>query len=126
MKFISEMYKSSEAFQMFSMNSAIGKRESDALIESLREIGTFSKVTERIIVVMIENQRFKFIKKIADHYQKLYQTFNKEEKITIISAADLDAGQKKQVQEALKQNPQNQGKEFVIEYQVDGAIQGGL
>ena len=51
---------------------------------------------------------------------------NKEEKITIISAAELNDGQQSQVLEALKANPKNEGKQFVIQYTVDPSIQGGL
>jgi len=76
--------------------------------------------------VLIENRRFKFINEIASHYQKLYQTFNKEEKITIISAKDLSVSERKEVKLALKENPQNQGKEFIIEYSIDATILGGL
>ena len=52
--------------------------------------------------------------------------FNKEEKITIISAEELTADQQDQVLAAVKANPENAGKEFTIEYTVDAAIQGGL
>ena len=59
-------------------------------------------------------------------YKNLYKQFNKEEKITIISAEELTSAQQNQVLEALKANPENQGKAFTIEYTVDAAIQGGL
>lgn len=52
--------------------------------------------------------------------------FNKEEKITIISAEELSDSQQEQVLAAVKANPGNAGKEFTIEYTVDPAIQGGL
>jgi F0F1-type ATP synthase delta subunit len=42
-----------------------------------------------------------FIKEIAEKYQKLYQLFNKEEKITIISAYPLSGEEEKQVLSAL-------------------------
>ena len=67
-----------------------------------------------------------YIKEITEKYQKLYQQFNKEEKITIISAVQLSSDEEKQVLGALKTNPQNQGKEFVIEFKVDETILGGL
>jgi F-type H+-transporting ATPase subunit O len=67
-----------------------------------------------------------FIKEVAEKYAKLYQQFNKEEKITIISAYRLSQDEEQQVLKALKSNPQNQGKEFVIEFKVDETILGGL
>ena len=63
---------------------------------------------------------------IADKYIKLYKTLNKEEKITIISAEDLSQGEKDEVLDALKANPQNEGKEFILDFSVDSTIQGGL
>lgn len=67
-----------------------------------------------------------FIKDIADRYTKLYQQFNKEEKITIISAQPLNDEEQRQVLSALRENPQNSGKDFVIDYKVDESIIGGL
>ena len=126
MRFIEELYKNSEVFMMFTRNQAIGNKECEALISSMKQMGAFQDITYKIIEVLIENRRFKFINEIASHYQKLYQTFNKEEKIIIISAKDLSVSERKEVEQALKENPQNQGKEFIIEYSVDAAILGGL
>lgn len=67
-----------------------------------------------------------FIKEISEKYAKLYQQFNKEEKITVISASTLSAEDQQSVLNALKSNPQNKDKEFVIEFKVDGSILGGL
>ena len=86
----------------------------------------FHEVTTHFLTVLAENKRLIYIKEIAGKYQKLYQQFNKEEKITIISAEDLTNDQKSQVLAALQANPQNTGKAFTIEYQVDKTIQGGL
>jgi len=62
-------------------------------------------VTIRFIEVLAENKRLMFIKDIADRYSKLYQQFNKEEKITIISAYPLNEDEQRQVLSALKENP---------------------
>ena len=86
----------------------------------------FSPVTIRFIEVLAENKRIKFIQDTAQKYAKLYQQFNKEEKITIISAKKLSSQEEADVLAALKANPQNQGKEFVIEFQIDESIKGGL
>lgn len=68
------------------------------------------------LVVLAENKRLIYIKEIASKYQKLYQQFNKEEKITIISAEELNTRQQSEVLSALQANPQNAGKAFTIEY----------
>ena len=76
--------------------------------------------------MLVENKRLNFIDSIAEKFVKLYQEFNKEEKITIISASELSSDQKSQVLSALQANPQNEGKQFTIDYEVDETILGGL
>lgn len=76
--------------------------------------------------VLAENKRLIYISGIAKRYQKLYQQFNKEEKITIISAETLDSAEQQEVLIALQSNPQNDGKEFTLDFTVDPAIKGGL
>lgn len=46
-----------------------------------------------------------FIAEIASKYKKLYQQFNKEEKITVISAFKLSSDEEGEVLSALKSNP---------------------
>ena len=78
------------------------------------------------MVVLTENKRLCQINDIAEKYVKLYAAFNKEEKVTIISAGDLTSDQKSQVVAALQANPQNSGKQFIVDYEVDETIMGGL
>ncbi len=56
----------------------------------------------------------------------MYQQFNKEEKITIISAQELSDSQKADVLDALNANPANADKDFQCQYQIDEGIIGGL
>ena len=111
---------------MFTQNAGVGLREIRQFNAGLQEAGDFHKVTLRFIEVLAENKRLMFIKEVGDKYAKLYQQFNKEEKITVISAYKLSGEEEQQVHKALKANPQNQGKEFVIEYKIDENILGGL
>ncbi len=76
--------------------------------------------------MLAESKRLIYLKEIATKFSKLYTQLNKEEKITIISAYDLSKGQQDQVLDALKANPKNEGKQFVIQFTVDPLIQGGL
>jgi len=80
----------------------------------------------KFMEILAENKRLIFLREICDKFVKLYGEFNKEEKITIISAEELTGAQEAQVLDALKANPENQGKEFTIEYKVDSSILGGL
>ena len=107
MKFLGELYANSESFQMFTLNAGVGVKEIRQFNEGLKQSGDFHPVTIRFIEVLAENKRLMFIKEVADKYAKLYQQFNKEEKITIISAKRLSQDEEQQVLSALKANPQN-------------------
>jgi ATP synthase F1 delta subunit len=126
MKFLGELYQNSESFQLFTQNAGVGIKEIRQFNVGLQEAGDFHQVTLRFIEVLAENKRLMFIKEVAEKYAKLYQQFNKEEKITIISAYTLSKDEETQVLHSLKANPQNQGKEFFIEFKVDESILGGL
>jgi len=120
------LYQHSDQFRLFTENGGVGGKEIAQLNQALQETAPFSKTTLNFLTVPAENKRLNFIDEVADKYAKLYQQFNKEEKITIISAAPLDADKKAQVVAALQANPQNEGKQFTIDYEVDETILGGL
>lgn len=89
-------------------------------------MGDFDDTTIRFIEVLAENKRLVYIKEVADRYVKLYQQFNKEEKITVISAYKLSQSEEREILDALKANPQNAGKEFQLDFKIDESIKGGL
>ena len=126
LKFLQEMYKHSDQFRLFTENGGVGANEIAELNKALKETAPFSDTTLRFLTVLAENKRLNFIDEIAEKYAKLYQEFNKEEKITIISASPLTSEQQSQVVSALQANPQNEGKQFTIDYEVDETILGGL
>lgn len=126
MYYLSELYKHSDVFRQFTENAGVGNKEIAELNKVLSETAEFNPITHHFLTILAENKRLIFIKDIAGKYQKLYQQFNKEEKITIISAETLTSVQQSQVLAAFQENPQNAGKAFTIEYQVDKLIQGGL
>lgn len=110
MRFLQEIYRNSETFRLFTENGGVGVKEVEQLCDALRETAPFSDTTFRFLTVLAENKRLSQVSDIAEKYAKLYQEFNKEEKITIISATDLSDAQKEQVVAALAANPQNAGK----------------
>jgi len=126
MKFIADMYKGSETFRQFTEFPGTSSKEFEALKTSLTQAGQFHDLTFKFLEVLMDNKRFKFIKKVADKYMKLYQQFNKEQKITIISATELGQSEKDEVLSALSENPQNQGVQFSLDFRVDPTIIGGL
>ena len=126
LRFMQEIYRNSEQFRLFTENGGVGSKEIAQLNAALQETAPFSDTTMRFLTVLAENKRLNQINDIAEKYAKLYQEFNKEEKITIISAMDLTEDQKSQVVSALQANPSNEGKQFTIDYEVDETIMGGL
>jgi F-type H+-transporting ATPase subunit O len=67
-----------------------------------------------------------YVNEMAKKYIKTYLLLTKEEKITIISAQELTNDEKSQVKKALEENPENEGKTFIIDYTVNPTIKGGL
>jgi len=92
----------------------------------LTEMADFHPATIRFLEVLAENKRLVYLKGIAERYAKLYQQVNKEEKITIISATELNDSERAEVLAALKENPHNAGKQFNVDYTIDETIGGGL
>ena len=125
-KYLQELFTHCESFRLFTENQGVGAKEIKELNKALQATAPFSEVTLKFLEVLAENKRLVYISQIADRYSKFYQEFNKEEKVTIISAKELTDAQKADVLSALKANPQNQGKEFTVEYEIDATIGGGL
>jgi len=126
MYYLLELYKKVEQFKLFTENAGLSKEEIVEFNKGLADVGQFQGVTFRFIELLGENKRFMYIGDIAEKYLKYYQLVSKEEKITIISAYDLNKEEKNQVLEALKKNPENEGKEFQLAFTVDQTIVGGL
>ena len=126
MKFIEALHRNSESFKLFTENGGIGSKQIKQFNKDLHEVAPMQDVTLRFIEVCSENKKMSYLRDIAMKYQKFYAQFTKEEKITIISANPLTKQQESEVLEALKANPNNQGKDFQLEFNVDGSIIGGL
>lgn len=90
---------------MFTQNAGVGNKEIQQFNSALKSIGDFHPLTIKFLEVLAENKRLTFISGIATRYVKLYQQFNKEEKITIISADTLSSSEQAEVLEALRANP---------------------
>ena len=68
---------------MFTENAGVGAKEIAQLNSALQETAPFSATTLTFLEVLAENKRLVFIREISEKYAKLYQEFNKEEKVTI-------------------------------------------
>ena len=91
--YIKSLYDNSESFKLFTQNAGVGAKEIAAFNSALGSLGDFHPLTIKFLEVLAENKRLTFISGIADRYVKLYQQFNKEEKITIISAEELTSSE---------------------------------
>jgi F-type H+-transporting ATPase subunit O len=91
MMYLKELHTHCDHFRLFTENQGVGEKEIIALNGALRETAPFSDVTYKFLEVLAVNKRLVFISQIADRYAKLYQEFNREEKVTIISAKELNA-----------------------------------
>lgn len=69
--------------------------------QGLRDVADFHEQTYKFLEILAENKRLVYLKGIAERYAKLYQQVNKEEKITIISATELNDSEKAEVLAAL-------------------------
>lgn len=101
MDFIRGVYKESESFKMFTKNSGLSAGDMDYINLELKETGEVSDVTTKFLRVLSDNKRLDFIDEIASKFMNQYRVLNKEEKITIISAEELDEGEKSEVHAAL-------------------------
>ena len=124
--YLQEIDNKSEAFHLFTQNAGVGGKEIAQLNEILNNLGNFNPLTIKFLEILAETKRLSYLQAITQRYQKLYQLLNREEKITIIAAHDLSSSEQAEVLAALKANPQNEGKEFKLEFQVDATIRGGL
>ena len=124
--YLKQLYENSESFKQFTQNAGVGSQEIQKFNEALKSLADFHPLTIKFIEILAENKRLTYLHLIATKYSKLYQTFNKEEKITIISAEKLTSSEENEVLTALKANPQNKDKEFQLEFTVDSSIKGGL
>lgn len=126
MLFIKDIYSTSELFRTFSANSGLNANQINHVMSEIGKSAEFTNSTIAFIDLLGQNKRFMFIKEIAEKYIKNYNLLSKEEKIKIVSAKELSQTQREQVKTALQDNPQNKGKSFVIDYEVNSDILGGI
>jgi ATP synthase F1 delta subunit len=124
--YIVEAHKTSETLRTFIGNAGLSVKNINSFCEDWAKLGEFSKTTVVFIDLLAKNKRFIHIDQICKKFIKSYQMLSKEEKITIISALELNDNQRVRVREALEANPENEGKTFIIEFTVNASIKGGL
>lgn len=126
MLYLNQLYETSGAFKTFTDNSGLNVSQLNSFSETVKECADFSKTTMSFLDLVARNKRYMYINEIAKKYIRAYHMLSKEEKITIISAIELNSGEKEKIKEALLANPENEGKTFIIDYTVNPSIIGGL
>jgi ATP synthase F1 delta subunit len=115
-----------ESFRIFAANSGLSSSQINSFISELQQCGELCNTTVKFMDLLGKNKRFMYINDIAKKYCRSYLLLTKEEKISIISAVELNDSEKAQVKTALESNPENEGKTFIIDYSVNSTIIGGL
>jgi len=126
MTYISSVYEASESFRTFADNAGLNSKQINSFVEDLSKCGNFCNSTLVFLDLVGKNKRFMYVNEIAKKYIRAYSMLSKEEKIKIISAYELSSNQKDRVKEALLANPENAGKSFIIDYEINPDILGGL
>lgn len=126
MKYVSHLYENLPSFRIFADNSGLNASQIYSFSEELAKCGDLCSTTLKFCDLLGKNKRFMYINDIAKKYIRTYLLLTKEEKITIISAQELTASERSQVSQSLSANPENAGKTFIIDYQVNSSIIGGL
>lgn len=126
MKYLLNVFDTSPQFRLFVNNAGLNINQIGTVMNDVSSCGGFCNTSIAFFNLLAENKRFMYINKVAENYIRNYKLLSKEEKITIISANELDERQKTRVKEALLANPENKGKNFIIDYTVNSAIIGGL
>lgn len=126
MTYLNSIYEKSEAFRTFADNAGLNSNQINTFVSEMAKCGEFSNSTLAFLDLLGKNKRFMYVNEIAKKYIRSYNLLSREEKIKIISASELNDSQKKLVKEAILANPENSGKSFVIEYEINPAILGGL
>jgi len=126
MTYIIDLYQNSDWFKTFTDNSGLNVNQLNSFSGQIAECGDFCDTTITFLDLLAKNKRYMYIDQVARKYIRAYQMLSKEEKITIISAYELDSQQKNRVKDSLMANPENEGKTFIIDYSVNPSIIGGL
>lgn len=126
MLYLTQLYETSSAFKTFTDNSGLNVIQLNSFSETIKECADFSKTTMSFLDLLARNKRYMYINEIAKKFIRAYHMLSKEEKITIISATELNSQEKEKIKEALLANPENEGKTFIIDYTINSSIIGGL
>ena len=123
-EWLKDFHFSNDKFHDFTTNAGISVKGFHTISSELKKAGDLNDITIKFLELLVNNKRLKELPDIADKYFKLYNVMNKEEKIVIISAHELNSSEKEEVLQALK--VAHPGQSFNLEFKEDSTILGGL
>lgn len=126
MLYIQDLYKQSYDFKTICDNSGLNSNQLYEISKTIGDAAGFCETTLAFLDLVGKNQRYMYINEIAKKYIQCYHLLSKEQKISIISAYELNDQEKSRVKEALHANPENAGKSFIVDFSVNSSIVGGL
>ena len=126
MKYLNSLYETVPSIRILASNAGLNNKQVNEFSDKMANCGEFCQTTLKFLYLVAKNRRYMYINDIAKKFVKSYLLLTKEEKITIISAYELSESEKNSVKEALSGNKDNEGKTFVIDYNINPLIIGGL
>merc|ERR1712072_420097 len=122
MEMLNSVATQSTSVSNFLSNSSSTRSEQLAVFEAVYP--QLNQITVQFLDVLIDNKRTNALEKITETYTRYVKMLNKQESVRVVSATELNEGQKSQLLDALK--VQYEGVTFTMNYDVNPAIMGGL
>ncbi len=84
--YLKMLLKNCDELRLHTENIGVSAGEHSTFKGILQEIGGLCDTTYRFLDVLFEQKRMMYLGAVGEKYMKLYQMFNQEEKIRVISA----------------------------------------
>jgi len=115
----------SNEFKLFVETPGVQPEQKNSVLDAITAKYGYSPVTGNFLKVLVENRRINRLGKMIDSFEEFYRAEKGQVLCKVMSAAELDAGQKTKVQGALQARAGKDAK-LILEYEVNPALLGGL
>lgn len=115
----------SNDFKLFVETPGVNPQQKNAVMDNLAQKYGYSPVTTNFLKVLVENRRLTNLGKMIASFEEFYRAEKGQVLCKVMSATELSAAQKTQVQTAL-QTRAEKGSKLILEYEVNPALLGGL
>lgn len=124
MTFISNLIKESKDFEVLISDPTLKRQDVTSALNELMSKAQFHQTSKRAIELLLSNKRLGALAQMAEDYQKLLESLDKKEFVTVVAAEQLSSQDKTRVEQALKEF--DSSKTYEVNYKVDASILGGL